>query len=120
MMSATQRRLEKKLKAIIHDAPQSIKSAVAQEALDYHNIVCFFADLLQYGCQSGMICSLIYDSDTHKFFDAHYHEIEEIRDELEQSFGEALQPKGDLKNWYAWLGFEETARQLADELGIDW
>lgn len=119
-MSAKQRRLEKKLKAIIQDAPQSIKAAVAQEALEYHDISCFFSDLMQHGCQSGMIGSLIYYADSHNFFDRHYHEIEEIRYDLEQSFGEPLKPLGDLKNWFSWLGFEETARQIADELGLDW
>ncbi len=120
MMNAKQNRLAKKLHAIIHDVPHSLKAAVAREALGYDTVTGFFADLLQYGCQSGMIGSLIYYSDTHKFYDTHYDEIEELRYDLEQSLGEALKPQGDLKNWYAWFGFEETARQLADGLGIDW
>lgn len=120
MMNAEQSRLEEELKAIIKTSPYSIKACVAQEALDYDTITGFFSDLLQHGCQSGMVGSLIYYCDTHKFYDTHYSEIEDIRYELEQSFGEALKPNGDLKNWYAWLGFEETARQLADELGIGW
>lgn len=94
MMSAEQRRLAKQLKAIIRQQPNSIKAAVAHEALDYDTIEAFFSDLLQHGCQSGMIGSLIYYSDTHKFFDTHYDEIEDLRYELEQSLGEALQPKG--------------------------
>lgn len=120
MMNVEQSRLEEDLKAIIKTSSYSIKACVAQEALDYDTITGFFSDLLQHGCQSGMIGSLIYYCDTHKFYDAHYSEIEAIRYELEQSFGEALKPNGDLKNWYAWLGFEEIARQLASELGIDW
>lgn len=119
-MNTKQRRLIKELKAIIHAAPQSLKAAVAREALDYHNVSDFFTDLLSHGCQSGMVGSLIYYSDTHKFYDAHYHDIEELRYDLERSLGETLKPQGDLKNWYAWLGFEETARLLADELGVDW
>lgn len=118
-MNAEQRRLEEELKAIIKTSPYSIKACVAQEALDYDTLTGFFSDLLQHGCQSGMVGSLIYYCDTHKFYDTHYSNIEDIRYELEQSLGEALKPNGDLKNWYAWLGFEETARQLADELGID-
>jgi len=30
-----------------------------------------------------------------------------------------LKVNGDLKNWFAWLGFEETARTIAEELGIE-
>lgn len=119
-MNAKQSQLKKQLLVIVNDQPNSLSAAVAQEALDYHSITDFFSDLLRYGCQSGMVCSLIYYSDTRKFYDAHYNEIENIRYELEQSFCETLKPNGDLKNWYAWLGFEETARKLADELGIDW
>jgi hypothetical protein len=120
MMNAKQRKLIKELKSIIHAAPQSLKAAVAQEALDHDTITDFFTDLLRHGCQSGMIGSLIYYSDTHQFYDTHYHDIEELRYNLEHSLGEALRPQGDLKNWYAWLGFEETARQLAEEFGIVW
>lgn len=117
---SSQARLKKCLRGIISDAPQSLKAAVAREALDSDDITCFFSDLLRYGCQSGMVSSLIYYSDTHTFYDTYYHDIEELRYDLEQSMGEPLQPKGDLKNWYAWLGFEETARLLADELNINW
>lgn len=116
----SQAKLKKMLQSIIDDAPNSLKAAVAHEALDHEDIACFFSDLLQHGCQSGMVGSLIYYSDTHQFYDTYYDEIEDIRYDLEQSIGESLKSQGDLKNWYAWLGFEETARQLADELGIDY
>lgn len=117
---SSQAKLKKQLQAIIDHAPNSLKAAVASEALDNDDIACFFSDLLQHGCQSGIIGSLIYYSDTHKFYDMYYYEIEEIRYDLEQSFGESLKPNGDLKNWFAWLGFEETARLLADELKIEY
>ncbi len=65
-----------------------------------------------------MISKLDYYSDTHKFFDKYYYEIEELRYELVQSLGYTLQPNGDLENWHAWLTFEETARQIANELEI--
>jgi len=116
----TQTRLKRQLRGIIDNAPHSLKAAVAREVLNSDDISCFFKDLLSHGCQSGMIGSLIYYSDTHDFYDRFYREIEELRYDLEQSLGETLQPKGDLKNWFAWLGFEETARLLADELQIDW
>ncbi len=118
---STKQSLIEKLNDIIESEPSSIKAQVAQEALDYssENIETFFLDLLQHGCQSGMIPSLIYYVDTHKFFDTHYGEIEELRYEFEEMLGESLKPNGDLKNWYAWLAFEETARKLADVLELD-
>jgi uncharacterized Zn finger protein (UPF0148 family) len=80
------------------------------------DIKTFFGDLFSYGCASGMIGSLIYYSDTHKFYDEYYDEIEELREEYESEIGEPLKVEGDLKNFYAWFGFQETAWRLANEV----
>ena len=118
-MSAKQNGLKKQLKNIIQNSPNTLRAEVAEEALECGgDITIFFSDLLQQGCQSGMVGKLIYYHDTHKFFDKYYNEIEDLRSELEESFGSPLQPKGDLKNWFAWMAFEETARIIADELTI--
>lgn len=116
----TQEQLTEQLHAIINNDPYSLKTAVAKEILQHEDITNFITDLLQHGCISGMVGSLIYYTDTRKFYDRHYHEIEELRYELEESFGEPLKPEGDLKNWYAWLAFEETTRHIAGELEIEW
>lgn len=109
-----------KLRQIINSEPKSLRAEVAIEALEYGDeITSFFHDLLMYGCQSGMVSKLIYYNDTHAFYDTHYDEIEQLREEFEESFGEPLQVKGDLKNWYAWMAFEETARIIAEELGME-
>lgn len=115
-MNTDQQQYQQQLEAIIEHAPESLKAAVAQEALDYENIASFFSDLVQHGCQSGIVTSLIYYCDTHAFFDKHYDEIEILRYELEEAFGEPLKPQGDLKNWYAWLAFEETCLKVVEEI----
>ena len=67
-----------------------------------------------------MVGSLIYYKDTHEFFERHYDEIEEIRAELDEQGLELKIPShSDLKNFLAWLGFEEKARELYDELEMD-
>ncbi len=113
--------LIRKLQNIVEQEPNSLRTEVANEALQYSEcsgIATFFSDLLQFGCISGMVGSLIYYTNTHQFFDKYYDEIEELRNDWEDSVGEPLQIKNDLKNTLAWFGFEETARQLADELGL--
>ena len=85
---------------------------MAQEALDYDNPKAFFEDLAQHGCISGMVGSLIYYHETHAFFDKHYHEIEEIRHQIQDDIGLALEAHDDLKNHLAWLAFEHRADQL--------
>jgi len=112
--------MTKYLNEICNESGDSIKKAVAQEALSYTSdeLTSFFNDLLKFGCQSGMISILIYYDDTHQFFQKHYAEIEEIRQEYEDCNGIILQPQGDLMNWYSWFAFEEIARRLAMHCGI--
>ncbi len=114
-------KIEQKLKAIIADQPASIRAFVADEALNYHSDdpSQMFHDLQRSGCQSGLIGSMIYYQDTHTFFDCHYDEIEDLREEYEDSVGQPISIVGDLKNWLAWFAFEETAFQLANELNLE-
>lgn len=79
----------------------------------------FAEDVLQYGCQSGTVSELIYYKDTHEWFDEYYSEIMGLVHELEESLGEKVHHDGDMKNWYAWLSFEETTRNLMDRRLIE-
>ncbi len=91
-----------------------IASCVISEAMEYDDPRNFFEDLAQHGCISGMISSLIYYSDTHKFYDTHYEEIEDVRKELNIT----IDPDNDLKNHLAWMAFEYKANILVQELGL--
>ncbi len=85
-------------------------------------------DLLEHGCQSGMVSHLIYYTDTVKFYDEHQQEIDAMLQEICQDCGcqpnelfgdkwDATDPfaRGDLnKNLLAWFGFEEAARQIIE------
>lgn len=115
------KKIRKYLKRIIENEEDSIRKEVAREALRYSSseIKHFFSDLLQYGCQSGMVSSLIYYVDTHVFFHYYYEEIEELCYDYEEMTGMPLTVKGDLMNWYAWFAFEETARKIAEELQLE-
>ncbi len=108
--------MKKSLQQILKDNPNTIKAEVAEEALEHEDPQTFFKDLLQHGCISGMVTKLIYYKDTHAFYDKHYAEIEELREEYETSIGEPLQIKNDLKNFLAWFAFEQVAYQLVSEI----
>lgn len=108
-----------KLEKVSNESRDSIRKQVAIDALEYENVENFFGDLLTYGCASGMITGLIYYSDTHKFYDTYYNEIEEIRCEYEDQCGSPLSINGDLKNWLAWFSYETTAYNLAYEIGLE-
>ena len=110
-----------KLAQIAADDPKSIRADVANAARrkTYTHVASFFEDLSHHGCVSGMISGLVAYADTHRFFDAHYNEIEELRQELEENIGEPLKINGDFKNGLAWFAFEQIAFQIAEELEFD-
>lgn len=89
--------------------------AIIDEQGDKDEQKTYMKDVMQHGCVSGMVGELIYYNDTHKWYDTYYADIEELREELEDSMGESLKPDGDLKNWFAWLSFEETLRAIYEE-----
>ena len=93
----------------------------------------WIADLMQGGCQSGHVGSLIYYTDTVKFYKAHRAEIDGLLRGLcadcgntpAQLFGDKWDADDFFardtqnQNLLAWFGFEETARKLADRNGIE-
>lgn len=103
------------------ECPMTIRAAVANAAAEKTNphVGCFFRDLCHHGCVSGMISGLVSYADTHRFFEAHYDEIDELRQDFEDSTGEPLKITGDLKNALAWFTFEQIAFQMAGELELD-
>ncbi|SDR67058.1 hypothetical protein SAMN05216503_0233 [Polaribacter sp. KT25b] len=115
----SEKKLKKQLQKVLAENPNTVKACVIQEAFDYHNITDFFEDLLQNGCSSGMISSLIYYRDTEKFFDFHYEEIMDLKTEFEESTGEVMHIPHQLKNHLAWFSFEQVAYDLADFLGLE-
>lgn len=102
------------------EPPCNLTSYVAHDILDQDDPLCWMVDLLRHGCASGMVPGLIYYVDTHLFFDRHYYEIEDLRQEYEDMTGFPLHIKDDLKNELAWFAYEETARLIADKLGISY
>jgi hypothetical protein len=76
-------------------------------------------DVLYGGCQSGVVGELIYYTDTQAWFDEHYSDIMELREEISEEMGEGINPPADqdMKNWFAWFSFEEVTRRLYPEAG---
>lgn len=82
-------------------------------------------DVLNAGCVSGIVSSMIYYSETTKFYNDFYDEIYELIEELENEGIEILEVlKNNLdiaqivmndeqaKNQIAWLTYEEITRKL--------
>ena len=104
-----------KIRGISESPTDSLEKAVALEAYDPQSdeyTISFFKDLLNHGCITGMVPSLIYYSDTEKFFDKYYEEIIWLKTEYEENTGQPMQIPHQVKNYLAWFAFEETARKL--------
>lgn len=91
-------------------------------------------DLMNGGCQSGIVADLIYYTDTVKFYNLYHNEIDAILKETLSDCGfrspaelfgdkwnddDPFARNDENRNLLAWFGFEETARKLASEAGID-
>lgn len=94
---------------------------------DYDNKKSIFTDVLNYGCQSGVVGSLIYYADTVLFYNKHKETINDLLYNTMQScgiyspvdlFGDKWDKEDMLaidiynQNLLAWFGFEETLRRI--------
>ncbi|WP_347053613.1 DUF7222 domain-containing protein [Flavobacterium olei] len=74
----------------------------------------FLEDLQRMGCISGMIGDFIYHTDCKNFYIKHLDDLENIREEIEDSLGEAVKNRHRLPHYtfMCWLCFEEYCFDL--------
>lgn len=111
---------------------KGLRGEVLQDLEDYDNLeeAISYLNNVMNGCSSGIVSRLIYYVDTIKFYDDNKNEIEDLierfRDDLghdnRMSFIASLNGAdsvGDIeqeKNLLSWFAYEETARNILDEL----
>lgn len=108
-----------------------LKDYVINYFLEEDNIKQQMKDLQKYGCQSGMVGTLIYYQDTEKFYDKYKEEINELAYEIIDCCGynsifdlmpgkldkeDQLFLQSTNKNYMAWFGFEEASYRLYEEI----
>lgn len=106
-----------------------VASLILEEAED--DIIGYMKDIINYGCQSGIITGLIYYEDTNAFYDKNEEDIENILFEYRQEMGyknraEAISNLNGYaenieqeKNLLCWFAVEETTRRILEDLGIE-
>ena len=109
---------EKLLK--IREESEGLKVFVLNDILEYEDesaIKYYISDVLQYGCQSGIVTSLIYYYQTRNFFSKYFEEILEVAEEVKEEYGIN---NIDLNyNSLSWLAYEEIVQRIAIELDLD-
>jgi hypothetical protein len=108
--------MREKLETMLKEHNWTITEFVINEALKEEEPKYFFEFLQQHGCISWCIGSLIRYKDTHAFYDRFYDEIEDIRLDLQDAWVLEKLPDWDLKNFFAWLSFEEVAYRIYNEI----
>lgn len=109
---------------------ERVINEILEDCKDYtgtlkERIVVRCNEIVEYGCVSGTVASMIYYSDTNKFFNTYYDEIMELIEDLEDDGLEIIEClKRNLtttqiimndeqaKNQIAWLVYEEIANKL--------
>ena len=102
----------------------ALKCRVAQIALDhideYDDPEDYFKNVLQNGCQSGIVSELIYFYQTKEFFKDYCDDILDIYSTYVEEGLIQQEPEHMDSNWLAWFGFEEALRMIAEDLGIEY
>lgn len=117
----------KKLKVDATPLKKRVCNYVIEEWGNYDDKKNIFTDVLNYGCQSGMVGFLIWYSDTVRFYKQYKQEIDDLLYNLMYETGiyslpELFGNKWDKEdplgnsdfnmNLLAWFGFEETLRDV--------
>lgn len=114
--------LRARIEELIEDNNSELFKSVAEDLLDTEDeyLEGHMKDVLNYGCISGTVSSMIYYADTSKFFKKHYDEIFEMLEDIKQQIGSIDFLKEINANNLSWLAYEETTRKIMDELEIQY
>lgn len=124
------KRINQEAKANNNGLTESVTDYILDKWDEYDDKKGIVTDVLEHGCQSGIVGSLIYYDDTTAYYEANKDEINkllyETMDECgiyapSQLFGDKWDEEDPLaidyynQNLLAWFGFEETMRKVARE-----
>lgn len=124
------KRINQEAKADNDGLTESVTDYIIDKWDEYDDKKNIVTDVLEHGCQSGIVGSLIYYDDTTAYYEANKNAINgllyETMDEcgihdLSKLFGDKWDEEDPLaidvlnQNLLAWFGFEETMRKVARE-----
>lgn len=75
----------------------------------------YMKDVVNHGCVSGMVSSLIYYTDTEKFFKKHFNDIFDLYNNYIEEFGTTPNLKELNANNLAWFAYEQICYNLLNE-----
>ena len=124
------KRINQEAKADNDGLTESVTDYIIDKWDEYDDKKNIVTDVLEHGCQSGIVGSLIYYDDTTAYYETNKNAINELLYEtmdecgiydLSKLFGDKWDKEDPLaidvlnQNLLAWFGFEETMRKVARE-----
>jgi hypothetical protein len=109
----------KALNALFKESKSKLEKWVITDILNEEEPLNYLKYVLEHGCVSGMVSKLVYYNQTKQFYVDYMDEIDEILQDIEDEIGEPLKKTFPIYNWMAWFGYEETARKVAEKIGLD-
>ena len=114
-----EKNIKKELLNIKEEADNKLTIAVIDDILNMtdtdEEIISYMNNVINHGCISGVVSSLIYYSDTEKFFKEYAEEIFDLMNEYKENCGEY--PNIELNsNNLAWFGYETICYELFSQL----
>lgn len=111
--------LKAKLEDLAASTDNKLTIAVIEDILDTHatneEIDSYITDVINYGCESGIVTSLIYYKDTDKFFTKYHNEIFELLNDYKEAWDSY--PQIDLdSNTLAWWAYQTVIAGLDSDL----
>lgn len=106
-----------KIQEIIENTKSELKKYVAEDILDSveeEEIAIRINEILENGCISGIVTSLMYYTDTEEFYDEFEDEIDRIVKDLDYQVKDYKKYKNEL----AWLAYEVMTDEIAADLGL--
>lgn len=85
---------------------------------EYDDPADYFRDIMEYGCINGIVSELMYTYQTTAFVKKHLEDIFDLCNELKEELG-SIDIELDADN-LAWLSFEETIRQIAIDIELEY
>ena len=102
----------------VSDLYKSVVGIALDHIDEYEDPTDYFRDIIEYGCVSGIVPELIYTYQAAAFVKEHLEDIFDLYNELKEELG-SLDMELNVNN-LAWLGLEETIRQIASDIEIEY
>ena len=104
------------IQTIIAETKSPLMKWVAEDILEssegYDTIKTRIIDIVEHGCESGTVGSLVYYTDTESFYDKFEDEIDDLVEDLDYKVNDYKRYKNEL----AWLAYEYIAQRLLENI----